>query len=976
MRIKKFLTVPPILFFSLLFGFFLWEIYVVYNNPGYNVLWHGWWITARELEGDVFYFRKKFNLSDGIKNAWLLVSASDEFEVYLNGKKVDQMELDSWFPIGIYDVTTRVNFGINVLAIRVQKRNFKGPVKAAIDLGYEDTYGNKHYVFSDETWRLSNKAERNSLFGPSWYEMNFDDSSWMGARVLGKPEGFWLNVDPRVYTTAPNGRWFWAGNRREISCQAEINIPKKPWTAWIRLASRGAFRFVINRNRVDVQEAAIGTENEVIPIVGTMPEGILRIYEIGSFLKLGNNTILIPAYAEGQNRGLYIDGIIEADGWSKKIDETDFKCFYSAKTFLPTYRGDPGWVHIEKKEIQQGVFMPLWLIILMYFKLIFIIFISSVVFIGLTFAVKFITRLPIYSLSRAYIIPSLFLIFVYILRYDTRFYWSFPFQTKFVILSLFLLFLFWLLSPLIDRVKIRSLPRYVPAVTLILIVLVGAFLRFKVITQESLHIDEAYLMVKNQGILDYGCPCLKLAPELPLWYVSTSELLSYIQALSFIILGKSEFSLRLPGVLFGILTIPLLYCFGKMIGGERVGLLASAVFSLLPSAIDMTSFARYPSQVCFFSLLTSFLGFVYLKTDKNRYLYLCYLSLLLTYFTWQGSAFMVLTLLVMRIIMGKKDRIFKDIKAFLFIVAPVISIHLTVRLLLIIFQGDFFFGPSVSEVVPALMFLHPLYDPFYYITNFFFIPGHQFLSILFFAGFPLALIRSKTYRDLLFLYVNPILIPFLMSNLLQISVYRYVYYLLPYLILCACIVLFVFLDYLGHNKNYYRFLNSINSIFASLVLIVISCGIWVNLSNFPSITEQLKNNPNLRYLPETRAAADFIKTNIQPGDIVVTLEANLFDYYYLDKADYFFISKLASIPVAVFPRGSNVLAVEIRDGTPAVLSLNELERIIGSGNRRVWFVAVPQYIDHLDNDSIKFLTKNKRVLFERYLTEVSLIGGE
>ncbi len=1001
---KKVLTVLPILLFSGLFGFFLWQVYFVYNKPGYSVDWHGWWITSTKLKGDVFYFRIEFNLSDNIKNAWLLVSASDEFELYLNGKSLGTAELGGWFPIGIYDVTEAIHTGINALGIRVQKRSFDGPVKAVLEVGYEDINGKKHFVFSDETWRVSNKEERSSTSGLYWYDKGFNDASWVNAKVLGRPRGLWLNLDPRIYITSASGLWFWAGKQREISCQLEMHIPKKPTTAWIRLASMGGFRLLINKEQIDVQEDIIGTENESVPTTsapeaGAPPtEKTLRIYEIGPFLKLGSNNILIPAYAEGPMRGLYIDGIVEGDSWSKRIDATDFKCFYPGEsTPLPIYKGDPGWISLKNKEIKQDIYLPLGLSISLYSILIFIFCVSSVLFIGITFVVSIISRLPFYSLSWAYFIPSLFLMFIYILRYDTRFYDSFPFQNKFLILSLCLVILFWLLIPLINRIKI-DVPIWLPTTTFILIFLVGAFLRFKGISQESLHPDEAALVIKAQGVLDRGYPSLKLAPEFPAWYVSTSELPSYMQALSFMVFGKSEFSLRLPGVLFGILTIPLLYYFGKTIGGAKVGLLASATYSLLSSAIGMTHFARYPSQLAFFGFLTGFLAFLYLTTDKVRYLCLCALSFLLTYFTWQGSGLILLPLFLMRIIMGKKERIFKDMVVFLFIIVPPIVTHLSIRYLQLLSLGGFSFGPNISSLTPILMLLSPFYDPFFYLSNFFFINGYQFLSILFFAGLPLILIKFKTYKNLLFLYMTPLLTPFLMSNILEVSNYRYVYYLLPYLILCACGVLFVFLDYLGYyTKN--KSLNVINSIFASIMLIIISSGFFLNIKNvpeptedttvvygseldrllgpfenFPVATEGIKTNLSIRYFPEVSETAEFIKVNIEPGDVIVSYQPHLLGYY-LDKVDYFFESRLL-LSVVIIPRNSNFITIHRISGTPAILSLNELKRIIGASNGRVWLVPSPENPDFLDKDSQEFIDKNRLVIFERYNTKVYLIGGE
>lgn len=976
MRLKKFLTVTAILLFSGLFGLFIWQIYFVYNKAGYIVDWHGWWITSHQVEGDVLYFRKEFNLPNNIKNAWLIVSASDEFELYLNGKSLGTVEMDGWFPIGVYDVTEEIHSGINTLGIRVAKRSFEGPVKAVLELGYEDMNRNKHYVFSDETWRVSNKEERGAPLGRYWYDKGFNDAGWVNAEILGRPKGLWLSIDPRVYTTSADGVWFWAGKEREISCQADIEIPKKAKTAWIRLASRGGFKLIVNKNLIDVQQDILGTENEITSIPSMQQTGkTLKVYEIVPFLN-HDNTILINGYAEGTNRGLYVDGIIEGDSWSRRIDQTDFRCSYpGGSASLQIYNGDAGWISLRIKQIIDEIYIPLKLTISQYSILVIIFLISSVVFIGVTYALSKATSSSFYSLSRAYFVPSLFLTFIYILRYDARFYDSFPFQGRFLILSLCLVVLFWLLIPLNNRFKI-NVPARIPIIVFVLIfVVAGSFLRFKGITQENLQADEASLVIKAQGVLDHGYPSTKIAPDLPTKYVMTSELAIYLQALFFIMFGKSEFSLRLPMVIFGILTIPLLYYFGRMIGGARLGLLASATFCLLSTAIGMSHFARYPSQLAFFCLLAGFLMFVYLRTYKVKYLYLCALSFLLTYFSWQGSGFTLLPLLLTLIIMGNRGRILKDIIVFLCIILPIISIHLLIRFLQVIFIGTSIFGSSVSSVSISLMLLSPGYSPFFYLSQFFFIEGHQFLSILFFAGIPLLFIKFKTHKNLLFLYIFPILTLFLMSNFLELATYRYAYYLLPYLILSACGVLFMFLDYLGNNREN-NYLNFINSIFASVMVVVISSGLFLNLENFPEVTRGLKTNLELRYFSETKKAVEFIKANKGPSDVIISYQPQLVGYYLdkVDEIDYFFESRL-KLPVMIALRNSTFIPLHRVTGTPAILSLNELKRIIGVGERKVWFVVPDRYPDFLDEDSKKFIEKNRRVFFEGWGIQVYSIGG-
>jgi len=166
------------------------------------------------------------------------------------------------------------------------------------------------------------------------------------------------------------------------------------------------------------------------------------------------------------------------------------------------------------------------------------------------------------------------------------------------------------------------------------------------------------------------------------------------------------------------------------------------------------------------------------------------------------------------------------------------------------------------------------------------------------------------------------------------------------------------------------------------MLVVISSGIFLNLKNFTipfgsgiTVTNSIKTNPNLRNTPEVAEAAEFIKANIEPGDIIVSEQPHLLTFYLGKIVDYFFEGTFL-IPVVIYPRGpdrTDLIFLDRIVGTPAILSVNEFKRIIGAGQRRVWLIATPDL--GFDKETQEFINRNKKVLFERYKTKVYLIGG-
>jgi hypothetical protein len=78
---------------------------------------------------------------------------------------------------------------------------------------------------------------------------------------------------------------------------------------------------------------------------------------------------------------------------------------------------------------------------------------------------------------------------------------------------------------------------------------------------------------------------------------------------AFALFGESEASARLPAVLFGALTLALVYATGRFLFGPTAGLVALALQALSPNAIDADRFARLYSPLTFLYLLATLSAF-------------------------------------------------------------------------------------------------------------------------------------------------------------------------------------------------------------------------------------------------------------------------------------------------------------------------------------------------------------------------------
>lgn len=148
---------------------------------------------------------------------------------------------------------------------------------------------------------------------------------------------------------------------------------------------------------------------------------------------------------------------------------------------------------------------------------------------------------------------------------------------------------------------------------LLVIILLGIFLRIYNLEAESLWLDECFTLVYSSedftGLLDR----LKIDWHPILYYL-------IMQANQYF-LGNSEFALRLPSAIFGILALFLTYLAGKELFDQKTGLLASLFLAVSYTAILYSQDAKmYSLFIAVF--LSSFLYFLKLlkKPSLNHFL--------------------------------------------------------------------------------------------------------------------------------------------------------------------------------------------------------------------------------------------------------------------------------------------------------------------------------------------------------------------
>jgi hypothetical protein len=139
----------------------------------------------------------------------------------------------------------------------------------------------------------------------------------------------------------------------------------------------------------------------------------------------------------------------------------------------------------------------------------------------------------------------------------------------------------------------RAWTIWLPVCVLMVISVVGLFVRawdLHLVTV-SLSIDEARLALVARGLQEHGWPVL---PSGKVYTRGLPAALSIVPSLG--LLGQTDFAARLPSVLFGALTVPVVAAHAGRLGGVIAAVIAAVLIALYPPLI------AWSRQAWFFSL--------------------------------------------------------------------------------------------------------------------------------------------------------------------------------------------------------------------------------------------------------------------------------------------------------------------------------------------------------------------------------------
>lgn len=495
-------------------------------------------------------------------------------------------------------------------------------------------------------------------------------------------------------------------------------------------------------------------------------------------------------------------------------------------------------------------------------------------------------------------------------------------------------------------------------VSLVLLIIVGSFIRLYNLGAPSFWIDELNHFYAGESIL------AGQEPQLPSGvHYNRAALYNYAVAASMKLFGTGEFGARFPSALFGILSIPLVFFITRRFFDEKVAILATIFVTFSPFEIGWSRISKMYTLFQFLYLAafyTFYRGFESIaeneQTSTKNVLGINWVWLLLTFFVLAISmsvqqltvlfAFAIfIYLALMVVVIAYRDKGAGLLRSRYFILLTVGCVTGLVIIGLI---------PEIRARMEFLFNYHPLWaqgggGKLLYFE--FFMSKHRFpLGALFLIGTIQILMRfeKRHYYTLIHLLIPLVFLSFLIKT----RVDRYILNLFPLFCMIAASGLVniiqsekLSLKAFFHNHAQLPRLISWERFQTVVVILFLS---WIPVSRW--FYDALKI-PTLKsgkqYIGEHytngavthrawREASNYIKSEGKPDDIIMTTHA-INAGYYCGKVDF----TIYSGDIGLFreaPVDSNNFKLEPYANAAVVEHLSQFKKIIAE-NPRGWLLA-------------------------------------
>ncbi|MBU0666017.1 MAG: glycosyltransferase family 39 protein [Nanoarchaeota archaeon] len=211
----------------------------------------------------------------------------------------------------------------------------------------------------------------------------------------------------------------------------------------------------------------------------------------------------------------------------------------------------------------------------------------------------------------------------------------------------------------------------------LILIFIGLFLRLYNLGTSALYTDEAEVFLAATNIKDFGIPKGFFRVQFyensyieksnnsmyefkPTNYLNTNTVIMkgwFPYYITFIasIFGRSEFILRFPFALIGVLSLLMIYLLTKLLFNEKTALIALFLQATSPSMLFYDRMIRYYSPMILLILATAYFFIKAFKDDKNKDYVLGTIVMILLFYTHIIACFSIGVILLIFRLLTKKD---------------------------------------------------------------------------------------------------------------------------------------------------------------------------------------------------------------------------------------------------------------------------------------------------------------------------------
>jgi 4-amino-4-deoxy-L-arabinose transferase-like glycosyltransferase len=442
-----------------------------------------------------------------------------------------------------------------------------------------------------------------------------------------------------------------------------------------------------------------------------------------------------------------------------------------------------------------------------------------------------------------------------------------------------------------------------------------------------------------------------------------SILNTFFISLSFRIFDISEFSARFPSVIFGTLTIPLVYLIGAKLGNRKLALIAALFITFSVMEITWSRQARMYQQLQFFYLVSLYFFYEFNsnyqarknKSKRNLYLALTILSVTAAVLSHEFGYLLIPVLVSWFFIVNFKEikNNWKDlgyisgiVGFFIFMIFLIFLISKFMKLDIFMIISNILLNNRMGSIDYLEAYLYILTDN---------------LSIFFYLAIIGAIFFLKKDWISASLLIIGFVIPFyIISYYINIPGTRYLYFIFPILLIFSS-YFFVFMIDLAQEYSENRSAKIGSIIFAcvvcSMLLIMLSSSQVFMISPQENLDTGV-NAPRADF----KMAYNYIKENMHSNDVIIDTWPAV-SLFYMGKSDYWLAFEAFGMGLGTDSLSVNNGSNEIYANASVIYNVDQLKEVVAKFDRG-WIV--------IDNTAwIRISSDIKKYINDQFQLEAS-----